>query len=437
MAPYQVPGSTQAPPMTYEQALAHVSPQPAWGRYHHAPASVDRLLNVRPGGVERLRQFDPNFSVDLLAFTPGATAGTNAAKIESTLAGLQQQPQQQGSGGPGLNPLDAGMLAADLTANTLPLTQGPVGAPDAAQAAVQRTAASRGIVADPWGEPTVPSRLAAPPAPGPAVRMIDELPTGMGPTPLHRSVAASVPEAVAALDAPVVADVSGGGPGTSTAKGNATIARQAAKRAGGGKGFLGTVDDFISTPGQSVGAVAQGGVRNAAAMASKAGMPGTAAMLKGLAPAARWAAPVGLFAATTGLPAVMGAMEGNEKAGVGGAVLQGGGALAGAAIGQALIPIPVVGAGIGAMVGNAVGSGLTGLAQGAVEKAQMGDSSFVGGIGRALDPFIDTDYEKEQKAVMQQMNSPAMQAVRQQERARQERARAEQMEALLMQSYLR
>jgi len=90
--------------------------------------------------------------------------------------------------------------------------------------------------------------------------------------------------------------------------------------------------------------------------------------------------------------------EGNEKAGVGGAALQGGGALAGAAIGQALIPIPVVGAGIGAMVGNAIGGGLTGGAQALAEQSQKGTGGLIGGIGAALDPFIDTQFEREQKA---------------------------------------
>jgi hypothetical protein len=197
---------------------------------------------------------------------------------------------------------------------------------------------------------------------------------------------------------------------------------------------LGTVDDFVARPGQSIGIAAEGGVRNVAAMAQKAGMPGTAGMLKGLAPAARWAAPVGLFAATTGLPAAMGAMEGNEKAGIGGGVLQGGGALAGAAIGQALIPIPVVGAGIGAMVGSAVGGGLTSGAQALAEKGQQGDTGFMGNIGRALDPFIDTTYEREQKAVMQQMNSPAMRAIAQQEETRRLQAANQQREQVLMQA---
>jgi hypothetical protein len=335
----------------------------------------------------------------------GVGSAANGLKIEAALAGQQQQSQQPGSGGNSLIP-DSWQVA-DAASQVLPLTQSATPAPDLANAAITGQSAARSRV-----------RLAAP---GSFSVSGQEDLYGYGSSP---SLADDV-------------NVSGGGPGTSTAKGDATIARQAARRGGGGKGFLGAVDDFIAKPGHSVGVVAQSGLRNYAAMAHKAGMPGVAGMLKGLAPAARWAAPVGLFAATTGLPAVMGAIEGNEKAGVGGAVLQGGGALAGAAIGQALIPIPVVGAGIGAMVGNAVGSGLSGLAQGAVEKAQMGDTSFVGGIGRALDPLIDTSFEKEQKAVMQEMNSPAMQAIRQQEYLRNEQARIDQRHSLLMQAATR
>lgn len=397
-------------------SIAGLMPQPVVARLN--PQAMP--IQGRAIGVDDGLGFDP------LALA-GGTTGANAAKIESTLAGLQQQPQQQGSGGPGLNPLDAGMMAADLASTAL----GGAGSPQlpltnsASSFAPQPVVARLGLTRDALeGSLGTRAATAAPSfAPQPVVARLN----------LQPDVIATAGGGAAVPEPP---NVSGGGAGTSTAKGNATIARQAARR-GGGKGFLGTVDDFIARPGQSIGIAAEGGVRNVAAMAHKAGMPGTAGMLKGLAPAARWAAPVGLFAATTGLPAVMGAMEGNEKAGIGGGVLQGGGALAGAAIGQALIPIPVVGAGIGAMVGNAVGGGLTSGAQMFVEKAQQGDTGFMGGIGRALDPFIDTAYEKEQKAVQQQLNSPAMQAVRQQERARQERVRADQMEALLMQSYLR
>ena len=240
-------------------------------------------------------------------------------------------------------------------------------------------------------------------------------------------------EAAGAVDIPNVSD---GGPGTSTAKGADNIARQAAKRAGGGN-FMQGVDRFLTNPAQSVGGASQQAMRDASAALYRRGMPGLAGMAKNLAPVARWAAPAAAVGGTFVLPAVTGAISGNETAGTGGAVLQGGSALAGAAIGQALIPIPVVGAVVGSMAGNAIGGGLAAGAANAVEKAQMGDGGFIGSIGRALDPFVDTAFEKEQKAVMQQMNSPAMQEIRQQERTRMEQARAQQAQDLLMQAYMR
>ena len=424
-----------------------------------------------------------------------STSGANAAKMDAALAGLQQQPQRTGSGGAALDPLSAGMAAADMAAvaaDILPLTQEAVGAPDAAQAAVQSKAVARGVLS-PHIQPgfaEAGGRVLSPVRPhiqpgfaetggrvlnplGPHVQpgfaeaggqvlspVRPHIQPGFAETGAAMPAIAEVGDASPDLIADATPNVSGGGPGTSTAKGQRNIASQRARRteaaraaarralagraaadaaaeaATAGSGFLGALDNFISQPGQSVGVMAERGLlRGADKLAGK--MPGTAQMIRGLAPAARWAAPVGLFAATTGLPAAMGAMEGNEQAGAGGAVLQGGSALAGAAIGQALIPIPVVGAGIGAMVGNAVGSGLTSGAQMLAEQAQKGDTGLLGGLGRVLDPVIDTSFEREQKAVQQQLNSPAMQAIRQQERARQERARADQMEALLMQSYVR
>jgi hypothetical protein len=71
-----------------------------------------------------------------------------------------------------------------------------------------------------------------------------------------------------------------------------------------------------------------------------------------------------------------------------------------------------------------------------VEKAQAGDTGLMGNIGRALDPFVDTAFEKEQKAVLQQMNSSAMQLIQEQQRTREAQARASQARQVLMQSYM-
>jgi hypothetical protein len=225
--------------------------------------------------------------------------------------------------------------------------------------------------------------------------------------------------------------VSGGGPGTSTAKGAAATAKQIAKR-----GWMQEADQFLANPAHSVGTASEQGLRNTSAFLLRRGMPGLAGMAKNLAPIARWGAPAAAAGLTVGLPAITGAMEGNDKAGAGGAVLQGGGALAGALIGQTLIPVPFVGAAVGSMIGNAVGGGLASGAAGLVEKGQAGDTGWAGGIGRALDPFVDTAFEKQQTAALQQMNSPAMRMIRDQETARVEQARADQAHAVLMQAYL-
>jgi hypothetical protein len=349
-------------------------------------------------GVESGLGYDP-------LVLAGGTAGANAVKIDTTLGGGQQQLMQQGSGGPSLDPLQAGMAAADLASTAfsgagsrqLPLTSpAPLFAP---QPVVARAGLSRDAIAEALGQ---------------------------------RAATSAAPEPV---------NVSGGGPGTSTAKGEATIARQAAKRAGF-TGLLESVDDAFGRPDLGIGGMAERGLQRAGAMARGAGMKNLGGALFRAGGAARVLAPAAAVGGAV-LPAVMGAVEGYGQAGAGGAVIQGGagaaGALAGGAIGTAILPGvgTVIGAGIGSMLGSGAGGGLTGLAQGAVEKAQQGDTSFMGGIGRALDPLIDTPFEKEQKAVLQQMNSPAMQAIRQQERARQEQVRADQMEALLMQSYTR
>jgi hypothetical protein len=231
--------------------------------------------------------------------------------------------------------------------------------------------------------------------------------TGAGATPLRSSTAAA-----------------------STAKGAANIAEKAAER-----GVLQHVDDFLSAPGHSIGVAGEAGLNKAAGYLESKGMTNLAGMAGRLAPVARWGAPLAAGAAAIGLPTVMGAMSGNDKAGAGGAVLEGGGALAGGLIGQALIPIPFVGAGIGSMVGQAVGGGLASGAAAAVEKAQQGDTGLMGMVGRAIDPFVDTAFEKEQAATLQQMNSPAMQQIRAQEQARISRARADQTQAALNQLY--
>jgi hypothetical protein len=347
----------------------------------------------------------------------------NDTKIESTLSSPFSQPQRQTSGGASLDPLSAGMAAADIATSVLPLAGGQSTVPPAPslipQPVVARTGLTRGSI-----EAAIGRRAPVPVALAPSAGVDLSL------SPVRQPVVDRGP--ALSVDTP---NLSGGGPGTSTAKGADTLARQAAKRAGGNQ-LLRGVDSFLTNPAQSTGKAAEGGLRNVSAALHRRGMPGLAGMAKNLAPMARWGVPAAALAGTTVLPAAFAAMDGNEKAGTAGAVLQGGSALAGAAIGQALIPIPGVGAVIGSMAGNALGGGLASGAAGMVEKAQAGDTGLMGNIGRALDPFVDTAFEKEQKAVLQQMNSPAMQAIALQEETRRMEARSAQNQQIFAQAAL-
>lgn len=216
--------------------------------------------------------------------------------------------------------------------------------------------------------------------------------------------------------------MSDGGPGTSSAKGQAAIDRKMGMK----RRLLGGIETALSSADLGIGYGAQRLFdKGAAAVADD--MPKLSRALTGMGRGARFLAPAAAFAAPL-IPAATGALEGYGEAGVGGALIQGGtsaagsvlgGMAAGALMGSAVPGIgTVIGAGLGAIGGSLVGKGLTNLAQGAVEKAQMGDTGPMGSIGRGLDAFIDTPFEKEQKALLQQMNSPAMQAVRMQEETR-------------------
>jgi hypothetical protein len=140
------------------------------------------------------------------------------------------------------------------------------------------------------------------------------------------------------------------------------------------------------------------------------------------------------------MPAISGVMEGSQD-GVAGAVIQGGGAAAGSAIGAGIGSFiapglgTVIGGALGGIVGNMVGAGGRSAAVSAVNRAQSGDTGIGGAIGRALDPLIDTQMERDSMATLQQLNSPAMAAVAQQQRVREAERRSQMAHDLLMQSY--
>ena len=203
-------------------------------------------------------------------------------------------------------------------------------------------------------------------------------------------------------------NVSAGGAGTSTDKGVTAIEKQVAKR---GSGLYARVFEGLPEGAQQsmrrLGGLAKGAYR---------------------------------FAPLVG-PA-LGAIDGAQDAGVGGALIGAGsaaaGASAGAAIGGFLLPgigaIP--GAVIGGMVGSGAGSGLTGVAKDLVGAAKGGDTGLGGQVGRFLDPFIDTESEKQERVMYQQMNSPAMLAAMQQRDMERLKLANEQRQSMLMQAYL-
>lgn len=381
----------------------------------------------------------------------------NAAKIENSIAGTQTQPMAPGSGG------------AILTE------------PDT---------------------PADPARLVSP----------------AGATPVASALDAAVLGAEVLAD-PVLSNVSDGGPGTSTAKGNSVIDAKLRERieafrrgttaplgpyqlplttgmgagtstaapatvaaAGGGsppnnppnnppndppddgsgsrRGVRGRMRDAAARAGDTLrgaaspafgpvdlglGKFAGDQLDNLAASELVQGSKQATNALKGLGRGVRFLAPAAAMAAPL-VPVAMGAMEGAEEAGVGGAVIQGGsaalGGLAGGALAGALAGSVVPGFGniiggiVGGLGGLALGKGATGLAQGAVDAAQGGDTGVMGQIGRTLDPVIDTDYERQQREIMREMNSPAMKAVQLQQQRREAQARADQARSALLQSYL-
>jgi hypothetical protein len=127
-----------------------------------------------------------------------------------------------------------------------------------------------------------------------------------------------------------------------------------------------------------------------------------------------------------GVPAVMAATSGYEQGGMGGAGISAGSTLLGGVLGGPL----------GAIAGGFVGDLATRGAVAAVDAHQGGDTGPLGLIGGALDPFITDSYEREQQAMMRELNSPAMQQLKAEEERRKAKARADAMFGLLVQSGL-
>jgi len=150
--------------------------------------------------------------------------------------------------------------------------------------------------------------------------------------------------------------------------------------------------------------------------------------------AARMALPVAGLA-MTGVPIVTNAMEGNEKAGVGGAAIGGGVTALGGVIGGIATGFNPLGIAAGSALASVVAQPVVDAAVGAVDAAQGGDSGPIGTIGRILDPVITSARDREQAEVFRQLNSPVAQAIMRQQQLREMEARTAAMEHALMNAY--
>lgn len=200
-------------------------------------------------------------------------------------------------------------------------------------------------------------------------------------------------------------------------------------------------DRILGMADLGIGGAAKTGLDKLSAAAGARGMTNLASGLAGAGKVAAVAAPALAYGAAL-LPVATGAIEGYQQAGGGGAMIQGGTAGAGALVGGLLGSVvagpgigTVIGAGIGSALGSAGGGMLTKGAIGAVDAAQGGDRGLVGMIGNALDPILDSTYEKEQKEFLRMENSPIMVRLRDEQRKREMDLRHQQTQQILLQAY--
>ena len=198
---------------------------------------------------------------------------------------------------------------------------------------------------------------------------------------------------------------------------------------------------FMLGPDLGTGHLARNG---AAALAKtlRPGAPVAARAVAGMGRMAGVALPVLGTAALAAGP-VMAAMEGNETAGGGGALVQGGSAAAGAIAGGILglatggIASPLlatIGAGIGGAAGGGIGKAVLPGLQDAVDSYEGGSGNPIGQIGKMLG--VKGQMAAEADAIARMENSPAMKAIKAQEKLRESKERNKMMETLYMQALL-
>lgn len=115
------------------------------------------------------------------------------------------------------------------------------------------------------------------------------------------------------------------------------------------------------------------------------------------------------------VPVAMGAIEGSEN-GLGGAVIEGGSALAGAALGSMLMP--GFGTALGAGAGQLFGSVVRGAADRALSDYQAGVDNPGTHLAAALEPVFRSSQQVAEEDALKQANDPQMLAIRQEQRRR-------------------
>lgn len=408
-----------------------------------SPAAQSPLANQ-----QRLEQAVNGTANGMPSAMPNAAAPTaNQERLESAIAGdpLIDAPTPRVTAAPGMPGADEARALAMETAGIY-----------AGEKLLTAASSSNQLTADPQGtgpRQTLlreaaprPARRQGEPLLTPARRRLTPLaPAAAPPSPAVPPTPAA-PPAAAAPPSPAAPPPPAAAPPADTTADEA-VATAARRRGIGGR----TVDYIRGIPAATADAVGYippdfGAGRwvedraNEAAASMKAKNPGVARVMsrggRALGLGVRALPVVG-----AALPVAMGAAAGMQD-GPGGAVIQGGGAAAGAAIGGTIGTFiapglgTAIGAGIGGMIGDFAGGAARQGAVAAVNAAQGGDTGVMGAVGRALDPMINSAAEREAQVAMQQLNSPAMAAIRQQQERRELERRYALSHDLLMQSYL-
>lgn len=192
-------------------------------------------------------------------------------------------------------------------------------------------------------------------------------------------------------------------------------------------------DRILSAPDFGVGGLTGKALREAADNIDKQGLVTQGTRLRRLAGLLEIGVPTAALGASVAVPVMMAAGSGNEAAGGGGGLVQGGTALVGALAGGRL---GTPGRLVGGLIGGGIGGAAVGAGRSAVDAANGGDTGLVGGIGRALDPLLDSQREVEERQLRAQLNSPLVRQLKEDERQQRHQQMMDAMQQQLLQSIL-